>query len=239
MPEKPHALVVGASSGIGHRVAERLLETYQVSVVARRAERLKDLQTLGASAFAADVATIDAIPDLVRDVVAARGPLSALVYCAGLQRLKPLRGMSPADVKALYTVNLLAPTVFATQFASRRVSHEDAIFCAVSSIAAERPEPGIVAYSAAKAGLSNLIGGMARELGPRRVVGVAPGWVDTEMTRAFPHIYDDAFRERLAKSSPAGVVTVDSVVDTILFLLSPAARSITGEVIRVDGGAAI
>ena len=94
-------------------------------------------------------------------------------------------------------------------------------------------------YAASKAGLSTLVSGLAREIGPRRAVGVAPGWIDTEMTQSFSHLYDDAFRERLAKNSPAGPATVESVVDTILFLLSPAARSITGQIVRVDGGAAI
>lgn len=239
MADRGHVLIVGASSGIGFRLAERLLDDHMVSVVARRTDRLEALKDRGTAAFGADIADIDAIPKLVADVVAASGPLHALVYCAGMQRLKPMRMMSPVDIARLYTVNLVAPTVFGAQFASRRVSSDDAVFCAISSIAAERPEAGIVPYAASKAGLSNLIGGMARELGPRRVVGVAPGWIDTEMTQNFSHLYDEAFRERLAKNSPAGPATVDSVVDTILFLLSSAARSITGQVVRVDGGAAI
>ncbi len=239
MADRGHVLVVGASSGIGFRLAERLLDDHVVSVVARRADRLQPLRDRGAIAYPADIADVATIPKLVAEIVAANGPLSALVYSAGMQRLKPVRMMSPVDIAQLYTINLVAPTVFGAQFASRRTSGDAAVFCAISSIAAERPEAGIVPYAASKAGLSNLVGGLARELGPRRVVGVAPGWIDTEMTQSFSHLYDEAFRERLAKNSPAGPATVDSVVDTILFLLSPAARSITGQVVRVDGGAAI
>lgn len=239
MAERGHVLIVGASSGIGFELAERLLSDHAVSAVARREDRLVPLRDKGANIHVADIAQLDDIPKLMNDVVAASGPLTALVYCAGMQRLKPVRMMTPAEVRDLYTVNLAAPTVLGAQFASKRVSTGDAVFCAVSSIAAERPEAGIVAYAASKAGLSNFIGGLARELGPRRAVGVAPGWIDTEMTQSYSHIYDAAFRERLAKNSPAGPATVGSVVDTIMFLLSPAARSITGEVVRVDGGAAI
>src|SRR4051812_48419442 len=140
MAERGHALIVGASSGIGFRLAERLLEDHHVSVIARRADRLEPLSARGASAYPADVTEIAGIPKLVADIVAANGPLTALVYCAGMQRLKPMRAMSPADVEQVYAVNLVAPTLFGAQFASRRVSGDTAVFCAVSSIAAERPE---------------------------------------------------------------------------------------------------
>lgn len=239
MHDRPHALVIGASSGIGEALSRSLLSDHRVSVIARRADRLAALQEAGASAFPGDVADLDGIAGLIGAAVARHGPLDALIYCAGAQLVKPLRSTSPADLQRLFTVNLVAPAVIATQFASRRISSDNATFCVIASVAGQRPEPGIVAYGAAKAGLINMVGGMARELGPRRVVGVAPGWIDTEMTQAYRHLYNDTFREQLAKNSPAGPASVDAVVDTIRFLLSPAARAITGEVVRVDGGAAI
>lgn len=239
MPDRLHALVVGASSGIGEALSRSLLSDHHVSVVARRADRLVALEEAGASVFPGDISELDTISGLIGAAVARHGPLDALIYCAGAQLVKPLRSTSSADLQRIFTINLIAPAVMATQFASRRVSSENATFCVVASVAGQRPEPGIVAYGAAKAGLINLVGGMARELGPRRVVGVAPGWIDTEMTQAYRHLYNDAFREQLAKNSPAGPVSIDAVVDTIRFLLSSAARGITGEIVRVDGGAAI
>jgi NAD(P)-dependent dehydrogenase (short-subunit alcohol dehydrogenase family) len=136
-------------------------------------------------------------------------------------------------------VNLLAPLFLAKCFASQRVSASNAVFCAVSSVAGQRPEPGIVAYSIAKAGLNALIKGMAKELGPRRAVGVAPGWLDTEMTRGYKHIYNEEFRTALANRSPAGIATIGSIVDVIEFLLSEKAQHVTGEIITVDGGATL
>ncbi len=111
------------------------------------------------------------------------------------------------------------------------------MFCAVSSVAAQRPEPAIVPYAASKAGLDALIKGLARELAPRRAVGVAPGWLDTEMTQAHARLYGAEFKDALEKRSPAGAATVESVVDAIAFLMSPQARHVTGEILRVDGGA--
>jgi NAD(P)-dependent dehydrogenase (short-subunit alcohol dehydrogenase family) len=235
-----HVLVIGASSGIGKRLAERLSASGgAVTAVARRADRLVELERCGAQIIVADMADLASIPAVIKQAVEAQGPLSALVYCAGAQKIKPLRMMSAAEVEDLYRINLTVPTLLAGQFTSRRVSRDDGVFCVISSIAAQRPEPGIVAYGASKAGADALIHGLAREMGPRRAVGVAPGWLDTEMTQAYGHLYSDAFKERLAKDSPAGAADVEAVVDCIEFLLSRKARFITGEVVRVDGGAVL
>ena len=237
--ERGHALIVGASSGIGRAVAERLASKFQVTAIARRLDRLEQLAPLGVDAVACDAADFEALGRAVEAAVAKRGKISSFVLCAGLQKIKPLRITKPDELGELLRVNLQLPLVLGGLFTSRKLAAEDATFCVVSSIAAERPEPGIVAYSAAKAGLEAMVRGLAREAAPRRVVAVAPGWLDTEMTQAYGNIYNDEFRERLAKSAPGGIATVDSVVDCIEFLLSPAARFITGEVIRVDGGAVL
>lgn len=232
-----HVLIVGASSGIGRAVAERCRASAAVTAVARRADRLATLSDQGINVAACDVTDFAALELLVNQAVERSGKLTALVYCAGLQMIKPLRSLKADDLNNVLAVNLLAPLFLAKSFASQRVSMPDAVFCAVSSVAAQRPEPGIVAYSVAKAGLDALIKGMAKELGPRRAVGVAPGWLDTEMTQGYKHIYNEEFQAALAKRSPAGIATVDSVVDVIEFLLSSNARHVTGEVITVDGGA--
>ncbi|HEU0100042.1 MAG TPA: SDR family oxidoreductase [Allosphingosinicella sp.] len=234
-----HALVVGASSGIGRAVAERLAPKMAVTALARRAERLESLAPLGVEAIACDVSRADLLEQAVQKAVERSGKISCLVYCAGQQKIKPLRLMKPAEVSELLRINLEAPLILAGLFTSRRVTTDDAVFCAVSSIAAARPEPGIVAYAAAKAGLDAMVKGLAREAAPRRAVAVAPGWLDTEMTQAYASLYDSEFRAGLEKSSPRGIATVEAVVDCIEFLLSPAAGYITGEVVRVDGGAAL
>ncbi len=88
------------------------------------------------------------------------------MYCAGVQVIKPMRSLGVEEVERLYRTNLVAPTLFAAAFGSARVSTRDAVFCAVSSVAAQRPEPAIVPYAASKAGLDALIKGLARELAP-------------------------------------------------------------------------
>jgi NAD(P)-dependent dehydrogenase (short-subunit alcohol dehydrogenase family) len=185
------------------------------------------------------VTDLAAIGGVLQAAVAERGPLTGLVYCAGVQVIKPMRSLGVDEVERLYKTNLVAPTVFAAAFGSARISTRNAVFCAVSSVAAQRPEPAIVPYSASKAGLDALIRGLARELAPRRAVAVAPGWLDTEMTQAHARMYGAEFKEALEKRSPAGAATVESVVESIAFLMSPQARHITGEILRVDGGATL
>ena len=237
--ERGHALIVGASSGIGRAVAERLAPKLAVTALARRVDRLEQLAPLGIDVVACDATDFEALARAVEAAVAKRGKISSFVLCAGLQKIKPLRITKADEIGEMLRVNLQLPLVLGGLFTSRKLAADDAVLCAVSSIAAARPEPGIVAYSAAKAGLEAMVKGLAREAAPRRVVAVAPGWLDTEMTQGYANIYNDEFRERLAKSAPGGIATVDGVVDCIEFLLSPAARFITGEVIRVDGGAVL
>jgi len=234
-----HALVIGASSGIGRAVAERLAPSMAVTAMARRLDRLRELEPLGIGAIQCDVADSAAIAPAVEQAVAERGKISALIYCAGVQKIKPVRLMKAPDLRELIAVNLEAPLILAGLFTSKRVTTEDAVFCAISSIAAARPEPGIVAYSASKAGLEAMIKALAREAAPRRAVAVSPGWLDTEMTQSHGAIYNEEFRERLGKTAPLGIATIEAVVDMILFLISPAARFVTGEVVRVDAGAAL
>lgn len=234
-----HYLVIGASSGIGQAAAEEWLDKGEkVSVLARRAERLAPLTQRGATAFPVDVTDYAALELSVKNAVAANGLVDVMLFCAGKQIVKPARMATPSDLETMIATNVTAPLVAAGLFGSKKIAQPHAVMCIVSSIAATRPEAGITAYSATKAAVDNAVRGLAKELGPRRVVGVAPGWLDTEMTRAQSRLYNEAFREKLAKESPAGLASVAAVVDCIDFLVSDKARAISGEIIRVDGGIA-
>lgn len=238
-PQRPHLMIVGASSGIGFATAERFAGTYSVTALARRMDRLDALRGPNFKSVHCDVSNLDTIAPIVEQAVAERGKLSGLIYCAGLQSIKPMRSLKTKDIVDVVTVNLTAALVFAGLFASSRMTEGEAVFCGVSSIAGHRPEPAIVPYSVAKAGLNALIRGLARECGPRRAFGIAPGWLDTEMTQSFPQIYTETFRDDLVKKAPRGIATVEAVVDLIEFLMSDKAGHLTGQIITLDGGASL
>ncbi len=234
-----HVLIVGASSGIGFLLAERLSAYMQVSAIARRKNKLEKLENFGVKSYIVDVCDNNIFRQEVNNIVSERGKFTHAIFCAGKQLIKPLRSINDEDINNIFSVNLIAPLVFASLFSSKKISTQKAVLCFVSSISSFRPEPGIIPYSMSKAAIDALIKGMARELAPKRVVGIAPGWLSTEMTQNIPHIYDEQFVCQLEEKSPLGITKVSSIVDGIEFLVSDKASNITGQIITVDSGSSL
>ena len=222
-------LVIGASSGIGEAVVKKLGGV----AVARREEKLKQFEKY--ELF--DVSNLQEIEEFVKRVAKHYGKFDNLIFCTGVQNIKPLRVMRVDEIIQIFNINLISAMIFAKAFSSKRVSNPNASMIFISSIASYKPESGILAYSASKAALNNFIKAAAKELSPIRVNGVAPGFLKTEMTEKFSHIYTDDFIKNLDKNSPVGLADVDDVVDAIEFLVNSS--HITGEIITIDGGAVL
>ena len=237
--DKPHALIIGASSGIGFACVKRFEGKFRISALARRVHVFEDFDPENVRCVSCDVSSAESIEVAFSVAVKEFGKISVLIICAGVQLIKPIRSLKLADIRNVIDVNLTSQVIAASLFASQKYSEQQAVLCVVSSVAASNPEPGIVLYSATKAASEALVAGLARELSPRRVVGVAPGWLDTDMTRAYKNIYSESFIKELSRKSPVGIATVDDVVDAIEFLISNKAKLITGRIITVDGGASL
>ncbi len=182
------AVVTGASTGIGQATVRLLRERgWEVTAVARRADRLAALQAeTGATAFAADLTSADDVTALAAQL-AASGPLHALVQVAGGARgADRVEHGDPADWEWMFQANVLttqrvvAALLPLLRLAAADAGHADTVF--VTSTAAQGAYPGGAGYNAAKAGESMLVHALRLELGgePIRVVEIAPGLVQTE-----------------------------------------------------------
>jgi NAD(P)-dependent dehydrogenase (short-subunit alcohol dehydrogenase family) len=231
-----HALIVGASSSVGSEIAARLSINNRLSLLSRDINRLSPSIKGNVSIFSADVCDHSAFKQTISEAVETSGRIDYLVYCPGLQVVKPLRSISTQEISDVINVNLTGALICASMFASSRISSKDAVFGVISSIAANNPEPGIVSYSAAKAGLSALVKGVARECAPKRAFAVSPGWLDTAMTQNFSYVYNEAFVKNLQKSSPLGMVKPSEVADLVVNLLCGSMSKLTGQSFVLDGG---
>jgi NAD(P)-dependent dehydrogenase (short-subunit alcohol dehydrogenase family) len=225
-------LIIGASSGIGYATAKLLSLKHNVIAVARREDRLKEFENY--EVF--DVSKLEDIANFIKKLVKKYGKFDALIYCAGTQNIKPLKVTKIDEAKGLFDINYFAPLFFAKSFSSKRIVSSSASIVFISSIAGFKSEVGILNYSASKAALNSIVYGLAKEIAPIRVNAIAPGFLETEMTEKFAHIYNNEFKDRLEREYPLGLGNVEDVANLVEFLISPKAKYITGDIIRIDGG---
>lgn len=236
---KKHVVVIGASSGIGAECVVHFSKYCNVSGISRSGIIPNGTVLENYSSYVCNAASLEEIKASFSSAVDNFGKVSLVIVSAGLQNIKPVRAFKEAETYELLTFNIGIPYLVATVFASQKNSQADAVLCLISSISALRPENGIVLYGATKSATESLVAGLAKELAPRRVIGVSPGWLDTPMTKRFPHIYTQDYVNKQQYKIPLGGICIQDVVNAIDFLSSPAASKITGQVLVVDGGASL
>ncbi len=237
------AIITGASRGIGAAVARKLssLGADTALVCAGKIELAEavsaECRSLGvrSKSYLCDVADFQAAKELVGQVKKDFGGVDLLVNNAGITRDGLILTMSEADFDAVLDVNLKGAFHMIRHCAPLFLRQKRGAIVNLSSVAGLMGNPGQGNYAASKAGLIGLTKTVARELASRGITcnAVAPGFIDTDMTRALP-----LDREELLKTIPLGRVgTPEEVAQAVVFLLE--AGYITGEVLRVDGGIAM
>ena len=235
------ALVTGASRGIGRAIAHRLAGQGATVVAAARGDHaagaVADVVSKGghAEAVSLDVTDAAAVERLPGAIVARHGRLDIVVSNAGIARDQLLMRMTRDDWDAVLATNLTATFLLAQAAMRPMLKQRGGRIIAVSSVVGQMGNAGQTNYAASKAGLIGFAKALAREVASRSITVnvVAPGMVDTDMTRA---ITEKAQVDWAAQIPLGRLGTSDDVAAAVCFLASDEASYITGHVLAVNGG---
>jgi NAD(P)-dependent dehydrogenase (short-subunit alcohol dehydrogenase family) len=228
------ALVTGAGKGIGFAIAERLQrDGYALGFATQRDDdesrrAFEQLQDGPAEWVWGDLSDAEVPRRLVRQVAERFGRFDVLVNNAGLSTAKPVLELTAEDFDRTFAVDVRA-AFLASQEAARAMGDAGGVIVNITSVHEHVPRPGFSIYAAAKAALGMLTRGLAIELAPRiRVVSVAPGVIATERNVEAKELGSEVPLGRPGK--PA------EVAELVAWVVSDAARYVTGTSILIDGG---
>ncbi|HEV8265178.1 MAG TPA: SDR family oxidoreductase [Gemmatimonadales bacterium] len=234
------AFVTGGGRGIGLATARLLARAGAKVATGYRSRKPKPDPAIAAT-VAGDLGDVTAATRVVAEVVDALGGLDIVVVNHGVwpPDAVPLAQMEDVQWEGTRRANLDA-VVYVCRAAIPRLSDGGTIVL-VSSTAGQRGEAFHADYAATKGAVIALTKSLAVELAPRLTVNcVAPGWVDTEMSRQPYERGAGSGRREIEKTIPLGrIASAEDIAGPIVFLCSPLARHITGEVLNVNGGSVL
>jgi NAD(P)-dependent dehydrogenase (short-subunit alcohol dehydrogenase family) len=235
------ALVTGASKGIGLAIATGMAESGASVMLSSR--KLDQLELAAASidgvtaVHAAHAGSIEAAEECVAATIERFGRLDILVNNAATNpHFGDTLAIEPGKFDKTIEVNLRGPLYWSRAAHHQAFADNPGVIINIASVGGLRTEYGLGIYNVSKAALIHLTRQLASELGPTRVVGIAPGLVKTD----FAKVLVDNFGDQLARSMPTGRLgePID-IANLAVFLASDKASWITGDTYVIDGGAGV
>ena len=234
-----NALVTGASRGIGAAIAASFAAAGATVVGTATSEAGASgiSETLGDNGRGAvlNIADNDSVQAAIADIQKNEGSPTILVNNAGITRDNLLMRMKPDEWDDVLSTNLSGVFRMCKPCVRGMMKARKGRIINIASVIGVMGNAGQSNYAAAKAGIIGFSKSLAREIGSRNITVnvVAPGFIDTDMTRVLP----EDQRETMLKQVPLGRLGEgDDIASAVLFLASPAAGYITGETLHVNGG---
>ena len=246
MSEKKIAVVTGGARGIGKAIALELAKAGNLVVInyngseEKARETKAEIETAGGQAdiLQCNVADFDACEAFFKAVAEKYGRVDILVNNAGITRDNLIMKMSEEDFDAVINANLKGCFNTIKAVSRQMLRQRSGRIINITSVSGILGNAGQANYSASKAGIIGLTRTMARELASRGITvnGIAPGFVDTDMTKVLP----EQVREAATAQIPLGRFgQPEDIANMAVYLASEKASYITGQIISVDGGMAI
>lgn len=236
------ALVTGASRGLGKAIAEKLaaggaslMITATSDAIEAVAAEIREKYNVKVESFYGDISQEETVKTLFSQINEKFEKLDICVNNAGITRDGLSMRMSAEDFDRVLTVNLRSTFLVSKEASMMMMKARYGKIVNMSSIVGIQGNVGQTNYAASKAGIIGLTKSMAVELAKRNVTvnAVAPGFIDTDMTRA---VSEKAKEEFMTKIPMCRAGVPEEIADAVAFLASDASRYITGQVLVVDGG---